>query len=85
MAAGDPLTAGDQAAIDDMLLDLLADSVHGRTEVIPTAMDSDLSFKADAETETTTLTEADDTASSSATTMKVLYNAIVCSLVAALA
>ena len=75
--AGDPF--------DDLLVENVADTVYGMTEVIPTAMDSDLSFKADAETETTTLTEADDTASSSATTMKVLYNAIVCSLVAALA
>ena len=66
-------------------MDQIADSVHGRTDVIPTAMDSDLSFKADSETETTTLTEADDAASSSGTMMKVLYNAIVCSLVAALA
>lgn len=65
-------------------MDQIADTVYGMTDVIPTAMDSDLSFKAD-ETETTTLTEADDTASSSGTTMKVLYNAIICSLVAALA
>ena len=73
--------AGDQAAVDDLLMVNIADTVYGMTDVIPTAMDSDLSFKA----ETTTLTEADDTASSSGTTMKVLYNAIICSLVAALA
>ena len=66
-------------------MEQIADTVIGMTDVIPTAMDSDLSFKADAETESTTLTEADDTASSSGTMMKVLYNAIMCSLVAALA
>ena len=79
------MIAGDQATVDAMLMDQIADTVHGMTEVMPTAMDSDLSFKANAETETTTLTEADDTASSAATMMKVLYNAIICGLVAALA
>ena len=81
----DAMSAGDQAAIDDLLMVNIADTVNGMTDVIPTAMDSDLSFKADAENETTTLTEADNAASSSGTMMKVLYNAIICSLVAALA
>ena len=78
----DAIIAGDPAAAD-LVMKTIAD--EQLNTVIPTAMDSDLSFKADAEAETTTLTEADDAASSSGTMMKVLYNAIICSLVAALA